>query len=621
MKIALAQMNVVAGKCEQNFQSMEHCIAQAKDDGVDIIVFPEMCISGYLLQDKLLDEAFCAYVHSFNERILALSDTIGIIYGNLYHGALEGIEKGRDGRILHCNCAFFAHNQRWVKKENGIMDGMHIKHLNPDYRIFDDSRFYLSGMEVSNYLYKKMDALISPFLFTTKDKTYRIGLEVCEDIWSYDYSVDPTKILANQDVDFIVNVSASPYTRNKEISRNKQLLKHASELGDKMPMVIYVNAVGMQNNGKNVIVFDGDSTVFDTRGKPIFACNDGFKEEYAVYDFHSIRLDSFCENKILEALTVALYEFDKQMFPFQPKWIIGLSGGIDSCINAGLLVKALGANRVVGYNLATKYNSDLTKNNAKQVADTLGIELRNGSIEEVVGATEQTAQMYGYEKPYPSLVVENIQARVRGHMLSTFAALEGGVIVNNANKVEIAVGYCTLYGDSIGAISPIGDLTKVEVFELAKQINAYFGKEVISKTLIPEIKDGMLDWKMPPSAELKDAQIDPMKWYYHDELIHRFFDYPTMNVEAYLENYLDGSIYDEEIGKWIRYYHLDDGKAFIEDLEWFLKQIANSVFKRIQMPPIVSLSRGAFGNDYREAQLGVIQSKRYQELKEKILLR
>ncbi len=621
MKIALAQMNVVAGKCEQNFQKMEELIAKAKTDEVDIIVFPEMCISGYLLQDKLLDEAFCAYVHSFNERVLALSEGIGIVYGNLYHGPIETIEKGRDGRTLRCNCAFFAHNQTWVKKENSIMDGFHIKHLNPDYRIFDDSRFYLSGIEVSNYLFNEMDRLISPFLFELDGKTYRIGLEVCEDIWSYDYSVDPTKILAKQNVDFIINVSSSPYTKNKEISRNKQLLKHAQELGEHMPMVIYVNAVGMQNNGKNVILFDGDSTVFDTHGKPIFTCNDGFKEEYAVYDFRAIRIDSFCENKLLEALTTALYEFDRQMFPFQPKWIIGLSGGIDSCINAGLLVRALGPKRVVGYNLATKYNSDLTKNNAKQVADSLGIELRNGSIEEVVKATEQTAKMYGYEEPYPSLVVENIQARVRGHILSTFAALEGGVIVNNANKVEIAVGYCTLYGDSIGAISPIGDLTKVEVFELAKQLNAYFGKEVISKTLIPEITNGTIDWKMPPSAELKDAQVDPMKWYYHDELIRRFLDYPTMNVEAYMESYLDGSIYDEEIGQWIRYYHLDDGNAFIEDLEWLLSQMAKSVFKRIQMPPIVSLSRGAFGNDYREAQLGVIQSKRYLELKEKILLR
>lgn len=619
MKIAMAQIRVVSAHMETNFLNIKKQVEQAKADHADIIVFPEMCVSGYLLQDKWLDHEFCEDVHAYNDKIKVLSNGIGIVFGNLFYDTIDSIEKGRDGRKTRYNAIFFAYDQEWVKKENNLLNGIHIKHLNPDYRIFDDSRYFLSGIELSQTLYEHKENLISPFLFTKNGKTYRIGLEACEDMWSSDYSLDVTTIYAHQKVDFILNVSSSPYTLNKEKSRDKRIKEHAEGLKEKMIPFVYVNVCGMQNTGKNFVVFDGGSTVYDEHGDRVFSMNDAFEQQLAYYDFKVSNTYTPSKTKILDALTCAIKEVDEQMFHSSLKWIIGLSGGIDSSINACLLVKALGSDRVIGYNMASAYNSLTTKNNARILADALGIEIREGSIEKLNNASIETIQVYDYKGEYSSLVYENIQARIRGHLLSTFAAIEGGVIINNANKIEVALGYCTLYGDCIGAISPLGDLTKVQCFEIAKQCNEFFAKEVISKTLIPEVDGNDIIWDMPPSAELKDAQLDPMKWFYHDEIIRHLLDYPTARIEDIMQAYLDDRIYESELGKWIHYYHLDNPKAFIDDLEWLLKTMYSAVFKRIQMPPIVMLSRGAFGSDYRESQLGFIKTERYETLKEAIL--
>lgn len=619
MKIALAQINVESGKCESNFLKIKTYVEKAKKAGADLIVFPEMCVSGYLLEDQWLNDAFCQSVHAYNERIKALSDGIGIIFGNLYYDELYGVKYGRDGRKARFNVALFASNQEWVAREDGKTPGIHIKHLNPDYRIFDDSRYFLSALEVNDRNQEKEDSLLSCFIWEHNHKVHRIALEVCEDLWSGSYSVDVSEYYAKQNCECIINISSSNWTLQKENARQNCIKEHALNLKDKMPMFVYVNACGMQNTGKNIVLFDGGSCIYDTHGKVLYALNDRFKEELAIFDNHNTRKTTSSEGKLLDALTFALQEVDRQMFRSNIKWIIGLSGGIDSCINAALLVKALGKDRVIGYNMASIYNSSTTKNNAKILAEKLGIPIKEGSIELLHKATLETIKEYGYKDAYPSLVYENIQARIRGHLLSTFASIEGGVVINNANKIEVALGYCTLYGDAIGAFSPLGDLTKVQCFQIAKELNDYFNQEIISNTLIPSILENEIHWEMPPSAELKDAQFDPMKWFYHDYLVQLICEYPCGNIETFMQSYLDQSIYQSDIGKWIRYYHLDNPEAFIEDLEWFLRTLSNAAFKRIQSPPILALSSGAFGNDYRESQLGWIQSERYQILKDKIL--
>jgi len=439
-------------------------------------------------------------------------------------------------------------------------------------------------------------------------------------MWSDEYALDVTKKYLMENVDMIINISCSPWTNNKELSRDKRIRRHAINNDNFVPFV-YVNNVGMQNNGKTIITFDGDSTVYDNNGERMLSLNDDFKQELRIIELGEKQPIIKNEHKLFSALQCAIKSFDKQMFNGKVKWIIGLSGGLDSSINAALLVMALGKDRVVGYNMASRFNSVTTKDNAHLLAEHLGIELREGNIEKIVKSTLETLKDYQYNNADNGLILENIQARIRGHLLASFASCEGGVIVNNGNKVEIALGYCTLYGDAIGAFCPIGDLTKVQLFSLAKQINDLSNEQLIPNNLLPEIIEDDIKWETPPSAELKDNQLDPMKWFYHDYLISKLTEYPTAQIETIMEDYLSGAIYDTDIGKWIKFYGLTDPKKFISDLEWIINTFHNNVFKRLQMPPIVMVSRGAFGNDYREAQLRCEYTDRYKELKDKILAR
>lgn len=611
MKIAIAQMDIIAGQCEQNFNKMKQMIKSAKDDGADLIVFPEMSITGYMLQDKWTDTEFLKTVMEYNHRICGLSENIGIIYGNIF---INENKTGRDGRVIRYNAAYFCMNKHWVEREQGE-PGIYIKHLLPEYRMFDDERYFTSALDMG----LSQEETCAPFVVEIAGKKIKIGLEICEDLWSKDYNFDVTKHYLNKNVDLIVNVSSSPWTLNKELSRDKQVKAHYKMNGKFVPFV-YANASGMQNTGKTICMMDGNSRVYNGQAECIASCNDAFNEELKIVDLTQIDIEKPVENKLFHALTNAIKQVDKQMFNSKVKWIIGLSGGLDSTINACLLTYALGPSRVIGYNMASQYNSDTTKNNARNLAEGLGIEIREGSIEGVVNATLDTMKEYKYNNADHGLVFENIQARIRGHLLSTFASLEGGVVINNGNKVEVALGYCTMYGDSIGAFSPLGDCTKVQLFELGYLMNKVFNKEVVPTNLLPQIEGDKIKWELPPSAELKDNQLDPMKWFYHDWLISKITEYPGFQVEAICESYLNGSLLNSEMGQWIRYYGLDNPKKFIDDLEWVISTMQKAVFKRLQMPPIVLVSRGSFGNDFRESQINAIPSMKYIDLKEKILL-
>lgn len=614
LTIAIGQIEVKTGHPRANVEAMRRLVKQAKQDGADIIAFPEQCVGGYFAADKWCDEVYVADLERFNDEIRDMSEDIGIIWGNVSTDA--PVVCGRDGRTVRLNAAFFAYQKEYVAHHP--LSGRHIKVLQPDYRIFDDTRYFLSAIELAQHMDCTVEDLISPFVFEHSGQVYRIGIQICEDLWSKDYAVDPTAILIRKGADVIINISASPWTLTKEVSRDKRVKEHVKTHGE-IPPLYYVNVAGMQNVGKNVLMFDGMSTVYDRQGNRVCILRDDFKADYACVDPRQ-SFSRTCEHKLMTGLVRSIQEFDQQVLGYGPKWLIGLSGGLDSSINAALLVMALGNKRVIGYNLATRYNSEHTKANAANEAEALGIELRNGDISAVYESTVETAYRYGYEKSALSeLVHENIQARVRGHLLSTFAQIENGVVMNNGNKIEIAVGYATLYGDTIGALSPLGDLTKVQLFDLAREINAHFGKEVVPERLLPTLTpDGMI-WDMAPSAELKNQQVDPMKWYYHDWLISKLMEYPSYHVEDIMEAYADGSLLASDIGKWLRYYHLDEPEAFISDLEWVLRQMRTAVFKRLQMPPIVMVTRGAFGMDHRETQGRFDGTERYQQLKELIL--
>lgn len=613
MNITCAQLDVEAGKPQVNIQKMKTMIDQVRGK-TDLIVFNEMCVSGYFLADRYNDLNWLTMVQSLNETIRAYSQGIGVIWGNIY---LDHEHRGTDGRIARYNAAYFAYNGEWVKRENGFIDGLYLKQLLPNYRVFDDERYFGRGEDFCRDHQATLDQLNQPFLFPKTNK--RIGIQICEDLWSEDYNYHPTELAINQKADYIVNLSSSPWTRQKEQSRVKQIKKHVDRLQGRMVPMVYANIVGMQNTGKSVLVFDGGSSVYDKLGERVDGCNDDFKEAYVTVDLNQTNRKVLLplKDKLFHALICAIQHFDDQLFPYKPKWIVGVSGGLDSSVNTALLTIALGQERVMGVNMATRYNQLTTIQNAQTLCTKLQIAYREGSIEPLVEASEQVLKEYGYHE-YPTLVLENIQARQRGHLLSSIAAIEQGVILNNGNKVENALGYATLYGDTIGALSVLGDCTKLEVVALGRIINEYYGDEIVPENLLATLNETGIQWDMAPSAELKDNQVDPMKWGYHDALVQWLTEYPSYRVEQLMQMYLDGTIKDSEFGKWIQFYQLTP-KVFIEDLEWVLRQMRIAVFKRIQMPPIVLVSRGAFGSDYRENQMIAENSDLYKQLKASIL--
>ena len=570
LKIAMGQLLVESGHPSVNVQKMKDMIMQAKNDGADIIVFPQMCVGGYFLGDKWFASEFRNDLLTYNEDISSCSDGIGVVWGNIFE---------QDGLVY--DAGYYAYQQE-------------IKYIQPKQclqqeGIFNDGR------------YLKTQASNCAFVYEKEGKQHIVGIVIGDDLYS-DTVMD--RLIA---CDVILHMESKPWTlddENKKDERVKTLL----------PTVYSVNCVGMQNTGKNIAMFDGKSCVYE-KGIRVCTLRDDFKEEYAVCDY----FDHSKKNKLLNCLVTAIKEFDRQVMGYNPKWIIGLSGGLDSSVTVALLSMALGSDRVCGYNLATKYNSQKTKDNAQNEADALGVKIRNGYISDIYEATVNTMKVYGYQdEDMPTLVHENIQARTRGNVLSTFSQIENGVIMNNGNKIEVALGYATLYGDSIGAMSPLGDLTKVQLFELSRQINAHFDKEIIPERLLPTVTEDGLDWEMAPSAELKDNQYDPMKWFYHDWLISQLTD-TKVNVEDIMESYLDGSLLESNMGRWLRYYHLDKPEAFIQDLEWVLRQMRIAIFKRIQMPPIVMVTNSAYGSNKCEIQGTFENTRRYQKLRQDIL--
>ena len=620
MKIAMAQLYVQAGRSEENLARMHAMVLDAQRQGADLIIFPEMSVPGYILADKWLQTSFRREMAHANERIKSWSEGIGIIWGNIIVDTFTDANINRDGRPIRCNAALFASDRQFVARENGFSEGIYIKHCMPDYRFFDDSRYFMSGVEIAGLNHWDITRFINPFIFEKNNKIYKIGLEVCEDLWSKDYAIDPTALYIQQGVDFIVNISASPWTLKKELSRERRMAEHVASQGDSMVPLIYVNAAGMQNTGKNVLMFDGDSTCYDTLGIPMVSCNDSFTEELCVFELGETRPIQPTPQKLLEALIHGIRAFDQQILGGHMNWVIGLSGGLDSTINAILLKIALGKERVIGYNMASRYNRKATISIAHDLAKELEIAYHEGNIEDLIASTARTCTEFGYENKVEGMVLENVQARLRGHLLSTFAAIENAVICNNGNKVELALGYTTLYGDAIGALSPLGDLTKVQLFEIAREINVRYGRKIIPESLLPQLQaDDQIKWEVPPSAELKENQLDPMKWYYHDWMVQFMIEYPTRTITDVMDLYLSGKWKELPIAKWFYHYGMDKPEAFIADLEWFMNLWTRSIFKRIQFPPILTISRGAFGNDFRESQLGAYRSLDYEMKKQAIL--
>jgi NAD+ synthase (glutamine-hydrolysing) len=451
------------------------------------------------------------------------------------------------------------------------------------------------------------------------------GCEICEDLWFGDYAyngkpLNVSRMLVENGARMIFNLSSSPWTFGKDAARNRRI-KEARADGASFSTFYYVNCVSVQNNGKNFVTFDGDSAVYDENAEVIIEAEKPFAEALLIHD----RSGSFVPlkeekrekaathfNAAIEGIRAVDEIIGNSTFPY----IIGLSGGVDSALVACLVERAVGKNRLKLFNLPSRYNSEKTKNAARRICGELDVPLVEIPIESMV---EENAKLLSIFNP-SSFNMENVQAKIRGtSILSNIAGIMGGAMTNNGNKVEIALGYATLYGDVNGVIAPLGDLLKTEVFDLSRYMNSsVYQREVIPSILLP---DENYQFDLPPTAELKDAQRDPMKWGYHDALVRVFTDYKRKNPEDILSWYRDG-ILARELGiaeSLLARYGLTNPKTFVDDLEWIVGCMQRAVFKRVQSPPIIIMSRGAYGYDVRESQIPVQYTRRYKELRAGIL--
>ena len=629
-------MEVRAGRPDLNVRSMLRFIERAREAGAAIIAFPEMSIPGYILGDAWEIDALVEDYESWSAEIRDASRGIAVMFGNV---AIDRGAIGEDGRIRKLNAAWVCHDGRFLKRPGlpaPLPHGVHPKTLHPNYRFFDDDRHFHSLRKIAAETDTRVRDWMVPYDIPTGSGVVRLGVQLCEDIWHQDYRdrhepLDTLRAWYRAGADLVVNLSASPWTWQKNDKRNRVV----REAMARAPVpLFYVNKVGAQNNGKNILVFDGDTCGYRTDGS-IADRAPPWREALLVLDGRcavatgsaaagaepvrtgqgrnasAVSRSRFASTQteieaIHDAIVTGLRHLD-HVRGHDNRYLIGVSGGIDSSVVACMLRIAFGPERVFAVNMPTRFNAGVTRENARALCAALDVDCLSCPIEDLyrtLAARIRAVEFTREGGDYTRLVDENLQARIRGSdMLAGVAAKFGLVFTNNGNKTEVALGYATLYGDVNGAVAPIADLYKTQVFALARHLNeAVFGREVIPRNLI--------DGDTVPSAELSDAQDvtrglgDPIKYGYHDALLRQMIEYRRHPLDL-LEWYRTGELL-ERIG-WVdeerfRAY-FPEPRAFVEDLEWIERQVRVNCFKRIQAPPIVVLSKRAFGFDLRESQL------------------
>ncbi len=641
-------MEVIPGRIDRNINKMLEMIAISKNEGVDLVVFPELCVSGYILSDMWVNESFCDALMNCNDVMLKASEGIAIVYGNIYlDRAINARLKdsahhpNKDGRTRKYNAVYAVQNgrpARRVKESNILPEGVQPKTLLPEYRIFDDERYFFSMQDVAKDAGVLLRDLIQPFILEIHGNKTVIGCEVCEDLWCNDYRLsgkplNVTDVLIDNGAEIIVNISASPWNYGKNTSRDNRIAFLKELSGDKFVPFLYVNKIGVENNGKNFITFDGGTTVYNRDGKPVVMAKESYREELIILEdpiLNGVPVTRSNEPKIrrkFEAIVsgikhMALFKGENERLEF----VIGLSGGIDSAVVACLLTFTCGKDNVIAVNMPSAYNLSKTKETARYIADKLGIQFHTIPIDSFIPAHDifkDFDRKFAPSKEAKELSNENVQSKIRGTcILSNLAGRYNRFFTCNGNKLEIALGYTTLYGDVNGAIAPIGDLTKTEVYEMARFLNdEIFKDEIIPHSLFPDPVFSFNEQWVVPSPELKANQVDPMRFGYHDALLEALTDYIRKSPEDILQWYLDGAL-EKHLGiekRLIVRWGIDDPRIFVQDLEWFITTVQKNIFKRVQAPPIIITSRSSYGYDIRESMIPFYISPQFEGLKSKVL--
>ena len=632
-KVAIAQIEVIPAQPRKNTKKMLEIIEEAKKSKVDIIIFPEMCIPGYMIGDTWERESFLRECESCGNKIRSAAFQIVVVFGNV---AIDWGLKNEDGRVRKYNACFVAEDGKFAVS-GGPRDFI-IKTLQPNYREFDDNRHFFD--------YKKYIASRAPTSSGGRHSPVflknglNLGCVLCEDAWDEDYTGSPIDEMADRyEIDLFINISCSPFTDGKNDKRNRVFSEKA--LKHETPMA-YANCVGIQDIGKTIYTFDGMSCFYDSMGENIQAAFP-FKEKVFSQILHTetgrfideerlvchreevfvdsnISVDPTPDN-IGDLYKAIQYGTEKFMNRFGiDKVVIGVSGGIDSSLVAAIFSTIVKPENMWLINMPSKYNSATTKKIASELSENIGCNELIIPIGGSVALTKSQFEEAGLE--LTPFVLENIQARDRSsRILAAVAASVGGVFTCNANKSEMTVGYTTLYGDLGGFLAPISDLWKGQVYEMSK----YFNQEV--SAIIPQ---GSID--IVPSAELSDEQSvddgegDPLIYEYHDLLFSSWVErWSRATPEDILDWYTTGRL-ERELG-WSSPAPIGglfnfDKQQFVDDLErWWKCYQGLGVAKRIQAPPVLAVSRRAFGFDHREAQYGYVFSERYYRLKNQMGLK
>ena len=617
LRIALAQMPVVAGNPRTNATWMMNEIARAKTRGIDILIFPELCVPGYLIGDEAEDESFVRDVWYWNDRIVEStkgSDMV-VIFGT-YAIDREGA-LGEDGRLRKLNAGIVAQDGMVLRNRAGLP--FFVKTLMPKYRMFDDERHFLSLLKMAVERGVAVEELLQPFDVTIREQLLRLGAIICEDMWDADYSVKPIEKLVAHGIDLQVSINCSPWGWQKNRARNSNVRRLASYL--KVPF-IYVNNVGVQNNGKNFIVFDGSSTIYNEQGEVATYLEPYWSGVKDVTVTTGMPLVPYEEAPDIKQLCDALVYGSHGYFATIPermrKVVIGSSGGVDSGVEAALMVHVLGPDNVTCINMPLEhYNSVETRSAAKELSDNLGNEYLVMPIDDEVNLK---AKRHGI-KP-GTAQFKTLQAITRMDVLAAHATVVGGIYTCNGNKSETAFGFFTRDGDGRGSIAPLGDLLKGEVYQLAHYLNTVvYGREVIPRAIIdidpmdelgPQVAGTVR--KDPFDYGRVDAAGKLVRGY-HDAWVHAVVGF-RRNPEWFLVHYLTGDL--EKL------LLLPEGKMtklfptvidFVLDLErcWNLFWAAPQ--KRVQSVPNILVSKRAFGFDRRESVMAAYYTEGYVTLK------
>lgn len=626
MKIAVSQLEIIPSMPCDNVVRIISLISKAKKENADIIIFPELCVSGYMIGDMWESEGFIKECEELGEEIIKSSNGIYVIFGNV---ASDINKKNFDGRIRKYNAMFVAKDGKLIHN-NAYEYPFIIKSLLPNYKEFEDPRHFFSLRDLAFENNADIKEYLKPLEIEIKGEKIKLGLTICEDAWSKNYLFSPMDIInINKDTDLFINISSSPYTLVKDSKRHSMYGEIASKHNTPL---IYVNNVGIQNNGKTVYTFDGGSSVYDNNGNLLLL---GKRYEENLY-FIDIDVKNKVFPKPIEVKDENEYKliYDTVIYGIRKfmksiginKVVIGVSGGIDSALSSAMYVNAIGKDNVLLVNMPSKFNSDTTKNLAKTLSDNLGCGYMIVPIQESVDYTVKQLESSPIIKDgkennltISSFVIENIQARDRSsRILSAIAASIGGVFTCNANKTETMVGYSTMYGDGAGFFACLADLWKYQIYGLSRYVNDnIFGKEIIPEGTI----------NIVPSAELSNDQAvdegkgDPIKYDYHDYLFKFLMEsWNRAILEDILELYINGNL-EEKIGcqKGILKKYFKNGHDFVDDLEkWWKQYMGMGVSKRIQAPPILAVSRRSFGFGNRESQNRIYYTAKYLHLKNKI---